>query len=73
MKPKKTETNYALVSGGAVENIIVADAEFAGTLAPDYDAVVIANDTPAYIGGRHVDGVFEEKPVPVELVKPAAV
>lgn len=58
----KTEITYALINGGIVENIIVADAEFAALIAPQYDAVVLANDTPAHIGGQYVDGAFVPRP-----------
>ena len=33
--------NYALIKNQTVINAIVADAEFAETIAPDWDAVVL--------------------------------
>lgn len=58
----KIETTYALIVAGRVENIIVADAEFAALIAPQYDAVVPANGTPAYIGGEYLNGAFVPRP-----------
>lgn len=60
---RTVKTKYALINAGRVENIIVADAAFAALIAPDYEAVVIANDTPAYIGGEYVGGAFVPQPV----------
>jgi len=65
MRAPKIETIYALIYAGVVENMIVADAAFAAAIAPNYDAVVIANGTPAYIGGAYVNGAFVPAP-PVE-------
>lgn len=53
---------YALIKNTLIENIILADAEFAALIAPEWDAVV-ALDTPeklanAVIGGSCVDGVL---------------
>lgn len=31
--------NYALISGGAVRNVIVADADFIGSIAPEWDHI----------------------------------
>lgn len=63
----KIETEYALIGGGVVQNIIVADAEFAALIAPDYDAVVQADGTPAYIGGAYIGGAFVPQPQPLPL------
>ena len=59
---KKPEQTFALVVGGIVQNIIVADQSFADLIADQYDAVLPANGTPAYIGGEYRDGVFIAKP-----------
>lgn len=37
------ETLYTLIKNNVVENIIVADAEFAATIAPGWQAVVLLN------------------------------
>lgn len=58
----KIEKTYALIVGGIVENIIVADAEFAALIAPQYDAVIEATGTVAYIGGKYADGAFVPRP-----------
>lgn len=62
----KIEIKHALIVDGLVENIIVADAAFAALIAPGYDAVVVANDTPAYIGGEYKNGAFVPAPVEPE-------
>lgn len=60
---KKTEQTFALISGGIVQNIIVADQTFADVLAADYDAVVDCTGNPdSYIGGEYVDGAFVPRP-----------
>ena len=58
------EKKYALIVGGIVQNIIVADQAFADLIAPNYDAVVPANGTPAYIGGQYQNGEFITAPAP---------
>lgn len=64
---KKTEQIFALVEGGVVQNIIVADQAFADLIAPDYDAVVdCTGNTDAYIGGEYRDGDFVPRPVEPE-------
>jgi len=54
---------YALIKNSLVENIVVAEAEFAAQIAPEWDAVVMM-DTPetvgAKIGGSYVAGVFAD-------------
>ncbi|KRB70497.1 hypothetical protein [Noviherbaspirillum sp. Root189] len=63
---KKTEQLFAIVSGGIVQNIIVADKSFADLIAPDYDAVAECTGNPdAYIGGEYVNGAFVPRPEPV--------
>lgn len=62
----KKETKYAVIVGGIVENIIVADAEFAKVHAKETGAaVLLADDTPAWIGGGYADGKFIAKPAEV--------
>lgn len=61
---KKTETIFALISGGIVQNIIVADQAFADLIAPDYEAVVECTGNPdTYIGGAYAGGAFVPRPV----------
>lgn len=66
----KTEQTFALIVGGIVQNIIVADAAFAALIAADYDAVIEATGTPAYIGGEYRDGAFVPMPPPEVPVAP---
>lgn len=64
---KMREQIFALISGGIVQNIIVADQAFADAIATDYDAVIdCTGNTDAYIGGEYVNGAFVPRPAPVE-------
>lgn len=59
----KTEQEFALIVGGIVQNIIVADKAFANMIAGDYDAVIDCTGNPdAYIGGQYANGVFVPRP-----------
>lgn len=61
---KKTEQTFALITGGIVQNIIVADQAFADVMAADYEAVVDCTGNPdAYIGGEYASGAFVPRPV----------
>lgn len=63
----KTEQIFALIAGGIVQNIIVADQAFADVIAADYDDVADCTGNPdAYIGGAYVNGAFVPRPAPVE-------
>ncbi len=49
------EIQYALINDNVVQNVIVADAEFAAAIAPDWQAVILLNQpdgtlTPCGIG-----------------------
>lgn len=59
--------NYALINGGIVENIMVADETFAQALrgTGDYEAVILSEGTSAYIGGEYINGAFVAQPVEV--------
>lgn len=60
---KKTEQLFALIDGGIVQNIIVADQAFAGMIASDYDMVIDCTGNPdAYIGGEYKGGAFVPRP-----------
>jgi hypothetical protein len=61
---------YALVKNGLVENLIVADAEFAALIAADWDAVVQVQDgTHCALGFGYIDGAFvEPAPIAVETI-----
>lgn len=63
----KTETKYAVINAdGIVENIIVADVGFAREYAKATgNKVILADNTPAWIGGEYADGQFIAKPVEV--------
>lgn len=58
-----SEQVFALINGGIVENLIVADQAFADVIAPQYEAVVDATGTVAYIGGEYANGAFVPRPV----------
>lgn len=64
---KKKETIYALINDGIVENLIVAEKAFADTLKSQYDKVIVATDTVAYMGGEYIAGEFIQKPEPVPV------
>lgn len=54
---------YALVKGGKVDNVIVADAEFVASIADDFDAVVRVDNLPEKPGpGWRHDGVAFARP-----------
>jgi hypothetical protein len=56
---------YALIKNNLVENCIVADAEFAAHIAPDWDAVVpMASVNTCGIGWTYSGGVFTAPPAP---------
>jgi hypothetical protein len=56
---KTTEIIFALISGGIVQNVIVADQAFADSIAANYDAVIDCTNEPnACIGGAYQDGAF---------------
>ncbi|HJV86917.1 MAG TPA: hypothetical protein VJ698_15735 [Noviherbaspirillum sp.] len=59
----KTEQIFALIAGGIVQNIIVADQAFADLIAPDYDVVIdCTGEANAYIGGEYANGAFVPRP-----------
>lgn len=60
---KMTQTTFALIAGGIVQNIIVADQPFADLIAPGYDAVInCTGNRDAYIGGEYLAGAFVPRP-----------
>lgn len=64
---KKTEQLFALIAGGVVQNIIVADQAFADLIAGDYDAVIdCTGNQDAYIGGQYQGGAFVPRTVEPE-------
>lgn len=50
--------NYAVVDSGKVSNIIVADAEFAASIASQHEAVVDIASTRIMIGDSYAGGLF---------------
>lgn len=59
----KIEQTFALIAGGKVQNIIVADQDFADLIAPQYEAVVdCTGNQDAYIGGDYANGAFVPRP-----------
>jgi hypothetical protein len=62
----KKEQKFALIAGGVVENIIVADQAFADIIAADYEVVIDCTQEPnAYMGGEYAGGAFVPRPEPV--------
>lgn len=49
---------YALIDNGAVANIIVAEADFAASIAGEHQAVVDVTETAAMIGDSYHGGLF---------------
>jgi hypothetical protein len=60
---------YALIKNKKVENIIVADDDFAAKIAPKFDAVVKVNPGEANIGWDY-DGTKIIVPPPPPVVDP---
>jgi hypothetical protein len=53
------EQIFALIKGGIVRNLIVADQAFVDSIAADYDAVIDCTNEPnACMGGAYQDGAF---------------
>lgn len=61
-KPLPLLKNYALISGGVVESIMVSDDEFAEIMRAEYDAVIDTAGTVAYVGGKYESGQFVPRP-----------
>ena len=55
---------YALIKNNLVEQVIVADAEFAASIESQWDAVVAASE-PCGVGYTYSNGVFTAPPPPV--------
>lgn len=51
-------TNYAIIDGGIVKNIIVADAAFAASIAGQHQAVIEVTGTSVKIGDHRSGTLF---------------
>lgn len=68
------ERLFAVIDGGVVSNVIVADDDFAALIRPDHQDVLEVTDDPLRPGitWAFQDGVFTA-PAPVEPVEPEPV
>ena len=59
-------SEYALVKSGKVQNVIVADSEFAALIAADWDAVIVRTN-PCEIGFSYAQTIFVSQPQSQEI------
>lgn len=65
-----TITNYALISGGVVQNIIIADPTFLPLIQAQYDSIVDLKTLPqgADVGSSYDDKTQKFTPKPIDFV-----